>query len=80
MVPPTIHSSDRKKGGPEGARTPDLIHAMDALFQLRYRPMYVLSYALILRDIGRPGKPWDFDLRRETHSVTFDLRRVQPTI
>jgi hypothetical protein len=27
-------------GGPEGARTPDLIHAMDALFQLRYRPMF----------------------------------------
>jgi hypothetical protein len=37
---------DRKRmdtaviGGPEGARTPDLIHAMDALFQLRYRPRY----------------------------------------
>jgi hypothetical protein len=36
--------SERKRmdttliGGPEGARTPDLIHAMDALFQLRYRP------------------------------------------
>src|SRR5216683_85320 len=28
-----------ERGGPEGARTPDLIHAMDALFQLRYRPI-----------------------------------------
>jgi hypothetical protein len=28
----------KRNGGPEGARTPDLIHAMDALFQLRYRP------------------------------------------
>ena len=28
-------------GGPEGARTPDLIHAMDALSQLRYRPMRI---------------------------------------
>ena len=25
-------------GGPEGARTPDLIHAMDALSQLSYGP------------------------------------------
>ena len=31
----------RGDGGPEGARTPDLIHAMDALFQLRYRPMRI---------------------------------------
>ena len=30
-------------GGPEGARTPDLIHAMDALSQLRYRPMLFLD-------------------------------------
>ncbi len=30
-------------GGPEGARTPDLIHAMDALFQLRYRPISASS-------------------------------------
>ena len=30
-------------GGPEGARTPDLIHAMDALSQLRYRPMLFLG-------------------------------------
>src|SRR5208337_3331925 len=27
-----------KLGGPKGARTPDLIHAMDALSQLSYRP------------------------------------------
>jgi hypothetical protein len=41
VVPPEIHISEGSSG-PEGARTPDLIHAMDALFQLRYRPM--LSY------------------------------------
>jgi hypothetical protein len=32
-------SDERGDGGPEEARTPDLIHAMDALFQLRYRPI-----------------------------------------
>jgi hypothetical protein len=37
---PDLHQLNFSKiGGPEGARTPDLIHAMDALFQLRYRPM-----------------------------------------
>ena len=30
-------------GGPEGIRTPDLFHAMEALSQLRYRPMRVQS-------------------------------------
>jgi hypothetical protein len=25
-------------GGPEGIRTPDLLHAMEALYQLRYKP------------------------------------------
>src|ERR1051326_1119743 len=33
-------------GGPEGARTPDLIHAMDALSQLRYRPMFCYSWVM----------------------------------
>jgi hypothetical protein len=33
-------------GGPEGARTPDLIHAMDALSQLRYRPIYDSSWLM----------------------------------
>ena len=36
-------SRTRLIGGPEGARTPDLIHAMDALSQLRYRPMLFVS-------------------------------------
>jgi len=29
-------------GGPEETRTPDLLHAMEALYQLRYRPMTFL--------------------------------------
>src|SRR5712691_13380814 len=44
IVASTIQlSRTRLIGGPEGARTPDLIHAMDALSQLRYRPMLFLS-------------------------------------
>src|SRR5581483_7320050 len=45
VVPPEFIVSENAtdgrivSGGPEGARTPDLIHAMDALFQLRYRPL-----------------------------------------
>src|SRR5947209_5117297 len=34
----SIQLSRIGNGGPEGARTPDLIHAIDALSQLRYRP------------------------------------------
>ena len=49
-------------GGPEGIRTPDLLHAMEALFQLRYRPMpwivhwYIAAIDLlsIVRCNGRP--------------------------
>ena len=40
-----------KAGGPEGARTPDLIHAMDALFQLRYRPILVAVLRLRVIDV-----------------------------
>jgi hypothetical protein len=29
----------KKDGGAEGDRTPDLLHAMQALFQLSYSPM-----------------------------------------
>src|SRR5438067_7881902 len=44
IVASTIQlSRTRLIGGPEGARTPDLIHAMDALSQLRYRPMLFLG-------------------------------------
>src|SRR5947199_10157560 len=28
-------------GGPEGTRTPDLLHAIETLYQLRYRPIEV---------------------------------------
>ena len=30
---------NRKSGGPEGIRTPDLLSAIEARSQLRYRPM-----------------------------------------
>src|SRR5205823_13831057 len=44
IVASTIQLSRTKLiGGPEGARTPDLIHAIDALSQLRYRPMLFLG-------------------------------------
>jgi hypothetical protein len=38
---PSIYYISRmqKLGGPEGIRTPDLLHAMEALSQLRYRPI-----------------------------------------
>ena len=35
-----IIKSLKKVGGPEGDRTPDLLHAMQALSQLSYRPMF----------------------------------------
>ncbi len=31
-------------GGPEGIRTPDLLHAMEALYQLRYKPRQDRSF------------------------------------
>jgi hypothetical protein len=31
--------SQNNVGGPEGIRTPDLLHAMEARSQLRYRPI-----------------------------------------
>jgi hypothetical protein len=31
-------------GGPEETRTPDLLHAMEALYQLSYRPVFKLIY------------------------------------
>jgi hypothetical protein len=49
VVPPNFFQSQTRKadtGGPEGIRTPDLIHAMDALSQLRYRPMLQISERL----------------------------------
>src|SRR5690348_18454915 len=33
-----------EKGGPEGTRTRDLLHAMQTRSQLRHRPMYVYAY------------------------------------
>src|SRR5690348_15949694 len=35
---------DEVGGGPEGTRTPDLLHAMQTRSQLRHRPMYVYAY------------------------------------
>ena len=57
--PDSYHSHQGKRSGPEGARTPDLIHAMDALSQLRYRPIYGVCpvcawYALIVAITGFP--------------------------
>jgi hypothetical protein len=51
-------------GGPEGTRTPDLLHAMEALYQLRYKPISkcLLDKAtdqnllLSIRDNGRSDK------------------------
>ena len=38
--------------GPEGTRTPDLLHAMEALYQLRYKPVqatYKINYTRFLQ-------------------------------
>jgi hypothetical protein len=35
-------------GGPEGTRTPDLLHAIETLSQLRYRPMFCIDAIAIL--------------------------------
>jgi hypothetical protein len=35
---PDFRSQDTS-GGPEGTRTPDLLHAIETLSQLRYRPI-----------------------------------------
>jgi hypothetical protein len=51
-------------GGPEETRTPDLLHAMEALYQLRYKPIssMLTGYAtdqnllLSIRDNGRSDK------------------------
>ncbi len=50
-------------GGPEGIRTPDLLHAMEARFQLRYRPMHATEFLAsvvdahsLVRANGRSGK------------------------
>ena len=53
------------RGGPEGTRTPDLLHAMETLSQLRYRPKHrgkasLVRYTwnLLSTDAitGKPGK------------------------
>ena len=36
------------KGGPEGIRTPDLLHAMQTRSQLRHRPRRQLTASLII--------------------------------
>jgi hypothetical protein len=43
---PEYFSAGDERSGPEGARTPDLLHAMEALSQLRYRPAYVGTNSL----------------------------------
>ena len=42
----------RRGGGATGTRTPDLLHAMQMLFQLSYRPA-----ADIVANRGEPGWP-----------------------
>lgn len=37
-----------QKCGPEETRTPDLLHAMEALYQLSYRPFLFFLYQLII--------------------------------
>ena len=42
-------------GGPEGIRTPDLLHAMEARYQLRHRPKRVRNPTAVCTSGGPPG-------------------------
>ena len=37
--------------GPEETRTPDLLHAMEALYQLSYRPLILKKYNRLFRKV-----------------------------
>ena len=39
-----IEKTEEKIGGPDRDRTDDLLHAMQARSQLRYRPLLVFDY------------------------------------
>ena len=46
---PTLTRRALKNGGPDKDRTCDLLHAMQALSQLSYGPVYVYSIAIFFR-------------------------------
>ena len=39
-------ASGTNKRGPEETRTPDLLHAMEALYQLSYRPKIAIGFII----------------------------------
>ena len=58
-VPPNVdeHMPPEKTGGPEGARTPDLLHAMQTRSQLRHRPKNADCSSTLRRGNGRLAGP-----------------------
>ena len=46
---PHAYAQGLKNGGPDKDRTCDLLHAMQALSQLSYGPVYVYSIAIFFR-------------------------------
>src|SRR5690606_16218369 len=51
------HHGDGRRSGAKGNRTPDLFHAMEALYQLSYSPAGALTLAVAPRATTNAGGP-----------------------
>jgi hypothetical protein len=65
-------------GGPEETRTPDLLHAMEALYQLRYKPIALTryDYTLSLRHFQAFLPSGQEQSRRIVPRIRRDLHRL----
>jgi hypothetical protein len=67
------------KGGPEGIRTPDLLHAMQTRSQLRHRPVRSMTAYAVYHNRTGPRKR-SCPRLRVRHEVIADNPPVSPSV